>query len=238
MGKEPGQGRELPGYLEEIYRSGMVYDADGNALQLEAAVNSNEARLLYETVRTLKPDSCLEVGLGQGVSAASILLGLEGNRKGRLVTVDPWQHSFRDVGLETVKRSGSEGRHTFYREYLEDVFSEIPKIDFAFIDASHLFDLTLAAFAMVDRRLRSRGVVGFHDMWLPSQQKVVRYILSNRHYELYPEPCPLPAQRLGLAARWLKPEVTLPWTHMRIPNLVLLRKTAADDRQWNYHEEF
>lgn len=238
MSRESGPGREFPDYLKEIYQSGTVYDTEGNALPLEAAVNREEAEFLFETVRKLKPESCLEVGLGQGVSTAAILLGLEANRDGRLITVDPWPCSFKDAGLETVRRSGTEGLHTFYREYLEDIFSEIPDVDFAFIDASHLFDLTLAAFAMVDRRLRNQGVIGFHDMWLPSQQKAVRYILSNRHYEVYPQPRPLPAKRLGLGARWLKPEVMMPWARMRLPNLLMLRKTAADDRSWDFHEEF
>ena len=70
-----------------------------------------------------------------------------------------------------------------------------PRVQFAFIDASHLFDLSVLDFTLIDKRLDVGGVVGFHDLWMPSLQKLVRYILTNRDYVPYRCPGRPPADR-------------------------------------------
>ena len=152
--------------------------------------------------------------------------------------------SFEDVGLETIRRSGLEHRMTFHRDYLEHGYEKLPKARFAFIDASHLFDLTIMAFALVDRRLGLKGVLGFHDTDLPSQQKVIRYILSNRDYAIYRadgEKSPRQTFRsilLKPLASLLRPEVLKPWKTFALPELALLQKVGHDERNWDYHQPF
>ena len=57
----------------------------------------------------------------------------------------------------------------------------MPPTTFAFIDSSHLFDLTLMDFILVDKRLDVGGLIGFHDLWLAGVMKAVRYIITNRN---------------------------------------------------------
>lgn len=230
--------------LADLIGSGKLVDGEGKRVPLHAAVTEDEAFALYRAAYMLKPTCSLEVGLGQGVSTFAILHALEDRGSGRHHVVDPFEASFDDTGLATVERVGLAHRMTFHRSHLEEVFHLIPRVKFAFIDASHLFDLTLSAFAMVDRRLHVGGVVGFHDTWLPSQQKIVRYILANRHYAMVTEkleatpPRRGRLERLPALNRILKPEVLRPWRSIKPPGLCLLRKTGDDDRRWNFHREF
>lgn len=182
--------------------------------------------------------------MGQGVSTLSILQALEDNDRGHHHVFDPMEASFDDVGLEAVRRNGLEHRMTFHRDYFEPHAPELPKVKFAFIDASHLFDLTIAAFAMADRRLGLNGVIGFHDTWLPSQQKVIRYILSNRNYRIYPTDgqgrprSAIQTRLLKPFARLLRPEWVTPWKSLGLPQLAMLQKLGHDERKWNYHRPF
>jgi hypothetical protein len=128
-------------------------------------------------------------------------------------------------------------------------------MQFAFVDASHLFDLTLMEFVLLDKKLAVGGIIGLHDTWMPSLQKAVRFILANRAYEIVrgasdrsSESDP-PRQRITRllsrmarrvpgAKRIFRPELLNPWQNMKIENLILLRKTADDRRDWRFHKPF
>ena len=107
---------------------------------------------------------------------------------------------------------------------------------------------------LADKKLEIGGVVAFHDLWMPSLQKLVRYILANRNYEIY-RPIPAPeaprtvrstvvrtiAKGLKLlprADRLFAGEVLAPWSQFGFTNLAFLRKTAADTRDWRHHKPF
>lgn len=226
-----------------MYERGTVKTASGNTLPLKDHVPREEAVLLYRAVRKIKPAHTVEVGLGLGVSSVAILQALENNSRGHHHILDPYaKEAYDDAGLVTIAESGLGHRMTFHRNRIEDVYGSIPECQFAFIDDGHIFDTTLAIFTLIDRRLKVGGVVGFHDLWLPSQQKVIRYILSNRHYVLwhpkwgeYQKPAP---PRWKPLARFLRPEVTQEWKRIGIPNLPLLMKKADDDRKWDFHRDF
>ena len=227
--------------IEELFRSGVLHTPGGDEVAIRSSVTAEEAKLLYRVVRKIKTRYSLEVGMGQGVSTLSIVQALEDNERGHHYVFDPMESSFDDVGPETIRRAGLGHRMTFYREYFEGKYAELPSVKFAFIDASHLFDLTIMAFALVDRRLGLGGIVGFHDTRLPSQQKVIRYILNNRDYEIY-RPEGGAARRVGkmkrMLGRVLRPELALPWKSFGLPELALLKKLGHDERNWDFHEPF
>lgn len=68
----------------------------------------------------------------------------------------------------------------FYRKFAEEVFPNLSSLHFVFIDSSHLFDLTVTEFVLADKKLDVGGGMAFHDMWMPSLQTFVRYVLANR----------------------------------------------------------
>ncbi len=245
---------ELPSTLEEVFRTQKVWNNLGIQVSLDSNISEEEALLLYRAVRSLKPSRSVEVGLAKGISTLAILGALASIGAGHHVVIDPFQANYDDSGIEMVKRAGLNSFWQFHRKFAEEVIPTLGSIQFAFIDASHLFDLTLMEFILIDKKLEVGGVVGFHDLWMPSLQSVFRYIMCNRNYEVWhPEgPGPTTCKRSGAwkvvlrkAMRRL-PKADLvftmeflnPWKGEGLGNLVFLRKCGHDTRHWTFHNGF
>lgn len=234
------QAQTLPAALREFLENPETKDA----------INVAEAALLYQTVRALRPTHSAEIGFRDGGSCLAILHALHENGMGVHHVCDPFQASYaKGAGLRNVAQSGLDGRFRFTEDFPERMFVDLPRIQFAFIDASHLFDHTMFDFVLVDRKLEVGGVVGFHDLWMPSLRRVVRYILTNRQYEPYlPSTEPVAFSRrvvpallkaIPKADRIFSPDLLAPWPSFKAPgNLVLLRKLADDRRDYQHHVTF
>lgn len=236
----------LPRVLLDAFAKGSVEDAAHNPLPLDANVSPSEARLLYDAVRKLNVERSVEVGLAKGVSALAILKALEDSGRGTHTVIDPFQQDYGDCGLAMIERAGLSHRMQFRREFPEAVIPTLEPVDFAFIDASHLFDLTLMEFVLVDKILRVGGVVGFHDMWMREQRKLIRYILRNRRYSIWPKPrrpmlstlCAT-VRQLPLTEKFFSQEFLRPYQALGAGNLILLRKDADDQgRHWRDFKQF
>jgi hypothetical protein len=89
---------------------------------------------------------------------------------------------------------------------------------------------------------------------MESQQSVIRSILANRAYEVWePKAAPPPTRtgeggwkapmramlaRMPRAPRVFAPDFLKSWRSFKLRNLVFLRKTAADNRDWRFHRRF
>lgn len=245
----------LPETLRTAFSTRKVYNPAGEQVDLHSNVSEAEATELYEAVRELKPAFSLEVGFAQGTSAQAILQALQDNGAGHHHVMDPFQAQFGECGLEMVRRAGLNHRMTFHRRFAEEVVPSLPEVGFAFIDASHLFDLTLCEFVLTDKRLSVGGVVAFHDMWMPAQQAFIRYVLANRKYTVFrpakaapQSPGPRPSMlkemlrgissKLPAAERIFAREFLKPWAKFELGNLVFLKKEAVDQRDWKFHQAF
>lgn len=244
----------LPTLLEEALAKSRVFDENGEEIPLDANVSREEALLLNASISHLKPDQSVEIGLAQGVSTLAILGAIQANGFGRHLVCDPFQANYGNSGIQMVRRAGLEKWWVFYRKHVEEVVPSISSIQFAFVDASHLFDLTLVEFVLIDKKLEEGGVVGFHDMWMPSLQKMLRFILENRGYEVWLPPVvntvdrkSPPSAKIKLsrlinsipyASKYIAPEVLRPWQKLNVPNLVLLRKIHHDNRDWRHFAPF
>jgi predicted O-methyltransferase YrrM len=245
---------DLPPVLREMLETNTYRDAQGVAQTLHSHIFTDEALVLYNLVRALKPTATAEIGFALGVSGLAILGALAANGQGRHYVCDPHQTSFvGGLGRENVRRAGLDKYLVFYEKYPEEVFSTFPPLQFAFIDASHLFDLSILDFILVDKRLEIGGVVGFHDLWMPSLRKVIRHILANRASRIHPASPPgapwssrqkllsglaAVARRLPAASHWLAPEMAHPWHEFHTSNLVILEKIGEDKRDWREHAAF
>jgi predicted O-methyltransferase YrrM len=245
----------LPQSLRTALADRKVFSPKGERVDLHSNVSDTEALELYEAIRELKPELSLEVGFAQAVSAQAILQALEDNGAGHHHVMDPFQANYDDCGLEMVRRAGLEHRMTFHRKFAEEVIPGLPEVGFAFIDASHLFDLTISEFVLTDKKLKIGGVVAFHDMWMPAQQALIRYILANRSYRVFrpaksPAPGEGPSQSMLKAAvrracaalpraeKVFRPDFLTPWSELRLANLVFLQKTGKEQREWTFHRQF
>lgn len=218
------------------------------------AVAISEALAIYRVVRALRPNNSVEVGFCCGGSGLAILQALEDGGKGTHHAIDPFQTSYaRNLGRQNVAIAGLDRRLVLFEEFPEAVLPRLEPIQFAFIDASHLFDLTLLEFVLVDKLLEEGGIVGFHDTWMPAVQKVIRFILTNRKYELVgafwdckrswrsylKEYVVRTTGKVGSRFPGVfSPEISDPWWLYKLSNLAFLRKTGSDARDWRFFKQF
>jgi len=243
---------DLPEILTRAFADKEVFLPSGGKTALHSNISEEECEWLYGAVRRLRPAVSVEIGFAQGISTLAILKALQDNGMGHHHVIDPFQSGFGNCGLAMVERAGFGARFSFHEKFAEAVIPSLPRLQFAFIDSSHLFDLTLTEFVLVDKRLEIGGVIGLHDMWMPAQQAAMRYILANRAY--VPDESMTRgsvaarpgikgvirrlAGALPMAGGIFSPEFLKPWGSFGIPNLALLRKRDDDHRDWRSHTRF
>lgn len=250
--------------LESILATGYAQSAQGAAVKVHSHIRREQGEFLQSLIGALRPQTTLEIGLAMGVSALFICEALTRLPDARHIVVDPAQHSaeyWQGIGLHNLHAAG-------YGEMVE--FYELPshlalpqlaaagrRVDFAFIDGAHLFDYALVDFFLVDKLLRVGGVVAFDDLWMPSIQRLCRYIITNRCYTVFryfpngTEPASkltLKRRLLGKGAEYaptlgraLKFEYATPEFDVKLglPNqCIAFVKQAEDQRAWDFHQDF
>jgi predicted O-methyltransferase YrrM len=244
----------LPDLLLEALEAKAAFAPDGTTRPLESNISREEAEILYSAIRSIQPTHSLEIGLAHGISALAILGALSANGAGHHYIIDPFQQKYARCGQAMIKRAGFSDRHTFLEQFPEEAIPHLPRLQFAFIDSSHLFDLTVLEFAVIDKKLDVGGMVALHDLWMPSLQAVVRFILANRAYRLCRDFSPAPSERslracgkeffsrcvrmIPAADHLFGSNVLHPWSSFRVQNLVFLSKLADDHRDWRFHQRF
>lgn len=258
---------DLPELLTELLPAAASESADATqarmagmrsaAVEESAFVDSvslDEALRLYSRVREARPSYTVEIGMFTGASTLAILKALEDNRHGLHYACDPFQSTFaRGAGLRNVERAGLAHRLRFEEEFPEVAVPRWPVADFAFVDGSHLFDLTILDLVLVDKRLSVGSLLGLHDLWMPSLQKVVRWAVTNRGYEVEVagrrELTRRERAKSRLAALLRRSrradavfaqELLHPWHEIEPSGatMAFLRKTREDDRDWRHHRPF
>jgi predicted O-methyltransferase YrrM len=245
----------LPDLLLEALASEVVFAPDGTTRPLESNVSREEAQALYSAVRSRQPVCSVEIGLAHGISALAILAAIFANgSSGHHYVIDPFQKNYANCGEAMIALAGFADRHTFLEQFPEEVIPHLPRLQFAFIDASHLFDLTMMEFVLVDKKLDVGGVIALHDLWMPSMKAVVRFIRMNRAYQIRRDFSGAIAaltvrqrwielvsgflKRVPRATRLLNPSALDPWSTFRLNNMVFLEKVQDDTRNWQYHRQF
>lgn len=250
----------FPQSLVDVFSSGTVLSESGETLPLDSNVSLLEASALHHAVRESECLVTAEVGLAKGISATAIVSALAGRPGAMHHIMDPYQTTYGNAGLRLLRDCGFEHQFRHYPQYAEDVFPTLPPLDFVFIDASHLFDYTMVEFVLADKKLKVGGMVAFHDLWMPSLRKLVRYILRNRDYTIdrgYSDMASdsssvsgrFAKQRLhGMLATvgqhlpknqsWLSDEIRHPWHELGLGNMVFMKKQSDDTRDWRHFQSF
>jgi hypothetical protein len=109
------------------------------------------------------------LGLAHGISALAILSAISANGSGHHYVIDPFQESYANCGEAMINLAGLGGWHTFLERFPEEAIPQLPRLQFAFIDSSHLFDFTIMEFLLVDKKLDVGGLMALHDPY-PSEQ--------------------------------------------------------------------
>lgn len=235
--------------IDEIFRSGQVIDAEQKAYPHSTATVTRETGvLLYDFVRAIKPERTLEIGMAYGMSTLFLCQAHRDNGGGRHTAIDPYQEKgYRSIGRLNIERARLGDLLQFHETPSDQVLpmlcAQEARIDFAFIDGSHLFDFVMLDFYYVDKLVPVGGCVAFDDLWMPGVRKVVNFVLRNRHYEQVPWPSdertPLRVRVARACRRIGQNPLGLDWSLKLVSqNTVLLRKTGGDTREWQFHRAF
>ncbi len=132
-------------------------------------------RLLMRTVRELQPRTCLELGAGFGISAAYQGAALELNGYGHLTTMERIEGLGKIVS-QGLHRLDLDNRVTLRvesaDEALDVVLDRIGPVDYAFLDADHTVEGTVAHFTTLQPHLADGAVVVLDDInWTPGMRR-------------------------------------------------------------------
>jgi predicted O-methyltransferase YrrM len=243
--------------LSEILETGVTKTANGSStVKVHSAISASEGQFLQKIVRQLDPTVSLEVGLAYGISALFICDALNVRDGTEHIVIDPYQHDRShggfcdDIGIASLQRAGYGNIVRFIDAPSHRALAELEtsgqRIDFAFIDGSHLHDFVMVDFFFIDRMLNVGGVVAFDDASWPAIRKVCRYVKTNLAYSVLgvhgSDPEPSLKRRLSERLvrrspfwRLLRPEVIVPDGSIGLAGCcIAFRKKADDSRQWDH----
>ncbi len=233
--------------LDKIYTNNQVEDTQGNSINIfPVATPKIVGEFLYEYIQNYNCQHTLEIGMAYGLSTVAICQAHADKGSGSHISIDPYQNkTWKSIGLLNVQRAGLSERVRLLEgssaTALPQLVAEAQKIDFAFIDGSHLFDYTLLEFFYIDLLLETEGLIVFDDLWMPSIRKTVSFVLENRAYKLLPLKAKSNWQqqigRVGtrIIQTQLKWESGLKWAR---ENICIIQKQNDDRRKWNFYRNF
>jgi predicted O-methyltransferase YrrM len=248
--------------LGSILSSGSVVTKDGTNRPLgDHHIPEDEGDFLKKMIRNAQPQVSLEVGCAYGISSLYICEALQEINAKKHIIIDAYQQDiFEGIGLANLKRAGYgdliEFHETLSYKYLAHLTGDGVIIDFSFIDGQHTFDYVLVDFFLIDKILRTGGIVVLDDLSYPSIRSVCRFVLLNLPYKCVSPTSQAPVlQQLAARVsentplhRILKPAISVPDGQLNLPNsrYVALQKLEDDlvgechgaTRHWTSHRPF
>jgi len=205
--------------LKSMYDWKPQMGTDGVMHKLDGVtkIDMNEGLWLYELCIKTKPKRTMEIGVAYGFSTIFFLAALKANGTGMHVAMDPFQQTeYHGIGLQKVRDLGMEGSFRFMEELdvtgIPSLIREGLRFDVIFIDGNHRFDDVLLDFTLADYVCADGGFIILDDSWMPSIQRAVAFIESNRaDYRIQTTP-----------AKTLK----------------VFQKVSADQRNWDHFIDF
>ncbi|MFA7693045.1 MAG: class I SAM-dependent methyltransferase [Candidatus Hydrogenedentes bacterium] len=172
--------------LDEIYRSGKVFDHQGGSKDVfPVSLYPQDGKALYDLVKQTESRKTLEIGMAYGISSLHILQALQENGGGAHVAIDPYQKKWYDnIGIANIERGGFQDMLQYFEEpsylVLPRLLEANERFNFIFIDGNHRFEFVLLDFLYADKLLNVDGYMMFHDTWMPSIRKFYSFIVKNR----------------------------------------------------------
>jgi len=205
--------------IQEIYKKGEIV-VQGKKEKLTSAVSPLEGYHLYWLIKANRYKLVIEVGLANGLSSLYMLQAMKENRKGRLISVDPFQKTqWKSAGLDHIAKAKLQKYHRWVAEKsfigLPMLLAEGLQADLVFVDGMHLFDYTLLDVFFAVLLCRVGGVIVVDDINHAGVKKCIDYMLHN--YSSFLKFVPQTLCR-NTAATFIK--------------------VKEDQRAWNFHAHF
>jgi len=205
--------------LESMYRNEPQLGSDGQLHAFDrpdVRIPREEGELLVQLHTMLKPQRTLEVGLGYGFSTMFFLMAMQQSGAGHHIALDPYQSMWHGIGTTRAELLKMQERFTLIAEESSLALPRLAvdklQAQLIFIDGDHRFDSVLVDFYLSDKICALQGVIVFDDMWMPSVQRLVRFISNNRS-----------------DYRYIKTSVQ---------NAAVFTKVGRDERRWDHYTDF
>lgn len=164
--RDYGAGQPGSNRTQEEMRDGVAVTGELGRISQIAAKPAMWCLLLLRLVRTMRPNSCIEMGTSVGLSAAYQAAALKLNGHGHLSTLEGAnplaeiaRKNLRQLGLETV--DVVVGR---FQDSLSEILERGRPVDYVFIDGHHDEQATLGYFEQILPSLASTALLVFDDI--------------------------------------------------------------------------
>lgn len=220
-----GASARIRSVIDRLIADGsVVAEADGSTHDVRAvAISAGEAQALTRWVVRERATRTIEVGLGYGVSALSVCLGLIelGQPGARHVVLDPFQAGrFANCGLQVLEEAGVRSLVEYHEKMSQialPAFLEAERqFDLAFVDGNHRFDSVFLDLFYLGRLLRRGGIIVLDDYDLPGIRRAASFFLTNLAWRVEEE------SPRGDAHHWV----------------VIRTASTDDDRHFRYFVDF
>lgn len=241
-------------FAVEILEKRTVIDANGRACPLHSETSREQGEFLARLVRESGASVCLEIGLAYGISTLFIAGAIEEKPARRLISIDPFQDEWNDIGLLNLERAGFRRFVEFHREKshatLPRLLAAGERIDFAYIDTSKVFDVLLIDAYYLIRLLKVGGLMVFDDCTWPGVKKLVRLLarmpfleITARHNVIHSS---LPRRVVSRLVQFAPKKNSLFAEYLVHPDerlgtnahCIAFKKTAEDERRWDWFQNF
>lgn len=149
-------------------------------LAANTAKNAKYSRLLYRLVKAVKPQYALELGTGTGITALYQALAL--NPETPLHTIEG-SPKLSEVAQFNAEQCGLDQNIVFhagtFESVLPDLLSNMPRVDYAYIDGNHSYQPTLHYFDMLMPKLHPNSVLVFDDINWSEEMKNAWAVIKN-----------------------------------------------------------
>jgi predicted O-methyltransferase YrrM len=253
-------------FVTTLFRENKVWDETLDSIPLHSSVSERDGAFLQKIISENNFKDTIEVGCAYGVSSLYICAAASQSPDYFHTIIDAFQKTdWRNIGILNLKRAGFTSFELIERLSelaLPQLLEKNKKYDFAFIDGWHTFDHVMIDFFYINRMLKVGGVIAFHDLDMPSQKKLFRYILNYPCYEfvgavndaksrktikahikqavfvvplrIYSRMAPKRIRHELFAAEILRNDEALGLNG----TMLAIRKTKEDNRDWKWFENF
>jgi predicted O-methyltransferase YrrM len=173
--------------LEKLYKTRKLRGRSGNEVSATGLSTPHNLIVIRRIILDKKPLRTLEVGMAYGGSSLAILSTLREvhgiDIDYRHISIDPFQSCYDYCGVEILKRCGHDGRFECLETRSDVAFPKLvareERIDFIYVDGSHIFENVFIDFFYSAQILNQNGIILFDDCAHHHVDKVIRFIRSN-----------------------------------------------------------
>lgn len=141
-----------------------TYKAPLAKLVARSSKNSKYAKLLYRICRYYQPEIAIELGTNFGMSAMYQAIALTQGKlftiEGSLKIAEIAHFNFNKIGLQ----DSVQLFHGVFDNALPALLTQLPRVDYAFIDGNHKKDATLKYFEMFLEKSHNDTIFVFDDI--------------------------------------------------------------------------